>query len=262
MICSKCKHQNTLGMKYCGACGNPLSVAPMQNNQPPTQTYASPPAAQAPMHQQPPQASYAPPPARHIPNSTYAPPQQSKQPYTPSPDHYHQPHTHFAPPRSLARATSHGKISQTSQILFLILAAAVLVVHFLPTFAITFWGESEYMIIMDLFRDSNIGLTLQMAGIGLITTFAMVLLICPILLAVLHILWRFINQPPKIHFTVSLAISAVGILMLVLIWFGLQDLIPPGWGDLDVDPYIGFFVAFAVYGASLVVSLIFMRTSS
>ena len=102
-----------------------------------------------------------------------------------------------------------------------------------------------------------------MAGISYIRFFAALLLLCPVLIALLHNLWRFINQPQKILFVATIAISVVGILMHLLIWIGMQNLIPPGWDDeFGVNPYIGFFVAMLAYGVSLVMSTIFMRSSS
>ena len=251
MICSKCNHQNSPGMKYCGSCGNPISGAPMQRSQPP-------PAPQASVYQQPPKAIYTPPahkhqapPVHHIPQSTFA-------------QHHHQKaqHQHCQQPQSSKRTISTSKTSSTSRILFSLIAAAGFSALFLPVFALSFWGGDDTIIITDLLFDSNIERTLQMVGIGYVRLFAAVLLLCPVLLLLLHNIWGFVNQSKKILYTISILVSAAGIIMFLLIWISLQDLIPPGWGDFSVDPQIGFFAAIFTYGTSLVVSVIYMRTST
>ena len=267
MTCSKCNHKNTPGMKYCGSCGNPLSSAPVQGSQPPRQTYAAPPTPQTPMYQPPPQAPYtAPPtqhqtPAHHTAQSTYTPPahHQSTQPYVAPQQPSYQQQPHFTQSQPSGSSVSHGRVLPASQIPFSIIAAAAFITLFLPAFTLTFLGVGETMIFMDLLFDSRIRLNLQDTGIGYVRLFAAVLLLSPVILALLHNFWRFANQPKNVLFVASIAISAAGMIMPLLIWAGMQNMIPTGWGEFGVDPHIGFFAVILVYGASLVLSLVLRK---
>ena len=283
MICQKCNHINTGGMKYCGACGTTIT-APQINQKPqaqfpggmpqphfvpPPANRPMPPPAAASVHQSTPQAPPTPVPpysnarAHHMANQpavAHAIPQPAQSPQNILP-----------PNKSLIGKIINFDKSQAnkpvvsilganigSQVVFSALSAIAGLALFLPLFTltVTFFGfdEQEPASVIDLLFSPGFTNLTGMYGATASSLFVALVATIPIVQLVTHLSFRFFHRPYKNLFIISLVVSCIGIIMPFIVWQNLRSLSPESIVGFDARISIGFVVTVLVYALSAAMS--------